>query len=159
MSRALRRRAAVDGASFAVEPGSITRLIGPNGAGKSTLFNCVSGFLRPQAGQRAASTGKRIDRPPGAPDRAGRARPHLPDAAGADGGMTVLENVVLAAPRQPGRAARAARSRRARASRSARRARARSSCSSSSASTVTPDALRRHALGRASASCSTSCAR
>ena len=41
---------AVHGASFNVEAGSITGLIGPNGAGKTTCFNCVSGFLRADAG-------------------------------------------------------------------------------------------------------------
>lgn len=33
---------ALDGVSFAVQPGQICGLIGPNGAGKSTLFNCLS---------------------------------------------------------------------------------------------------------------------
>ncbi|MCZ6708099.1 MAG: ATP-binding cassette domain-containing protein, partial [Chloroflexi bacterium] len=42
---------AVHGASFNVEAGSITGLIGPNGAGKTTCFNCVSGFLRADAGR------------------------------------------------------------------------------------------------------------
>ncbi|MDR5672442.1 ABC transporter ATP-binding protein [Halalkaliarchaeum sp. AArc-GB] len=41
---------AVDGASFAVERGSITGLIGPNGAGKSTTFNCITGVHRPDGG-------------------------------------------------------------------------------------------------------------
>jgi branched-chain amino acid transport system ATP-binding protein len=41
---------AADGATVAVERGTITGLIGPNGAGKSTLFNLVSGFYRPDAG-------------------------------------------------------------------------------------------------------------
>jgi branched-chain amino acid transport system ATP-binding protein len=42
---------ALDGVSFAVEPGQVCGLIGPNGAGKTTLFNCVSRLTRPQAGQ------------------------------------------------------------------------------------------------------------
>ncbi len=42
--------AAVDGVSFAVEPGEMLALIGPNGAGKTTCFNMVGGQLRPDAG-------------------------------------------------------------------------------------------------------------
>ena len=41
---------AVDGASFSVEEGTLTGLIGPNGAGKSTTFNCITGVLKPTAG-------------------------------------------------------------------------------------------------------------
>jgi branched-chain amino acid transport system ATP-binding protein len=41
---------AVDGATFAVERGSLTGLIGPNGAGKSTTFNCIAGVHEPTAG-------------------------------------------------------------------------------------------------------------
>ncbi|MGH2929304.1 MAG: ATP-binding cassette domain-containing protein, partial [Solirubrobacteraceae bacterium] len=43
--------AAVDGASFTVERGSITGLIGPNGAGKSTALAAIGGFVTPTAGQ------------------------------------------------------------------------------------------------------------
>ncbi len=42
---------AVDGVSFAVEPGKIKALIGPNGAGKTTLFNLITGLLRPESGR------------------------------------------------------------------------------------------------------------
>jgi branched-chain amino acid transport system ATP-binding protein len=42
---------AVDGVSLTVQSGHVHSLIGPNGAGKTTVFNCISGFLRPAAGQ------------------------------------------------------------------------------------------------------------
>ena len=41
---------AVDGATFAVERGSLTGLIGPNGAGKSTAYNCITGIHHPTSG-------------------------------------------------------------------------------------------------------------
>jgi branched-chain amino acid transport system ATP-binding protein len=41
---------ALDGASFAIQPGQICGLIGPNGAGKTTLFNVVSRLYEPTRG-------------------------------------------------------------------------------------------------------------
>lgn len=41
---------ALQDCSFTVERGRITCLVGPNGAGKTTIFNCITGFLRPDAG-------------------------------------------------------------------------------------------------------------
>jgi len=41
---------ALQGISFAIEPGQIFGLIGPNGAGKTTLFNCLTGVYRPTSG-------------------------------------------------------------------------------------------------------------
>ena len=38
-------RRALDGVSFALEPGSFTALLGPNGAGKSTLFSLLTGLF------------------------------------------------------------------------------------------------------------------
>jgi neutral amino acid transport system ATP-binding protein len=91
---------AVDGATFAVEAGSITGLIGPNGAGKSTVFNCVSGFLRAQSG-RVLLDGTPIDRlAPHRIARAGLIRTFQTPRALTR--MTVLENVLLATPRHPG---------------------------------------------------------
>ena len=43
--------AAVDGVSFAAEPGKVLSIIGPNGAGKTTLFNVVSGLYRARSGR------------------------------------------------------------------------------------------------------------
>jgi len=42
---------AVDGISFAVEPGEIFGFLGPNGAGKTTTIKMLTGQLRPTSGQ------------------------------------------------------------------------------------------------------------
>jgi len=42
---------AVDGVSFAVEPGQVFTIIGPNGAGKTTIFNLVSRIYDPTQGR------------------------------------------------------------------------------------------------------------
>jgi len=47
---------AVNDCSFQIEKGKITALIGPNGSGKSTIFNCVSGIIKPDAGEIFFST-------------------------------------------------------------------------------------------------------
>jgi len=44
---------AVDGLSFAVEPGETFALIGPNGAGKTTTLKVLLGLARPDAGRVA----------------------------------------------------------------------------------------------------------
>ena len=41
---------ALDGVSFAVEPGELVGYIGPNGAGKSTTVKILSGILVPDSG-------------------------------------------------------------------------------------------------------------
>src|SRR5881392_2167992 len=41
---------AVDGISFALEPGSITGLLGGNGAGKTTTIAMIMGLVTPTAG-------------------------------------------------------------------------------------------------------------
>ncbi|HET9773175.1 MAG TPA: ATP-binding cassette domain-containing protein, partial [Acidimicrobiia bacterium] len=52
---------AVDGMSLTVGPGEVVALIGPNGAGKTTLFDCISGFVTPDAG-RISLGAVRLDR-------------------------------------------------------------------------------------------------
>ena len=103
-AREIRKRyggvVAVDAATLSVEPRSITALIGPNGAGKTTLFNVVSGFARPDSGSVLLG-GERIDgRTPHAVARRGLARTFQTPKALTR--MSVLENMLLAAPRHPG---------------------------------------------------------
>jgi len=54
---------AVDGVSFAVEPGQVFTIIGPNGAGKTTIFNLVSRIYDSSAG-RMVFAGEDITRVP-----------------------------------------------------------------------------------------------
>jgi len=42
---------AVDAVDLTLEAGELVSLIGPNGSGKTTLFNCVTGYLTPDAGR------------------------------------------------------------------------------------------------------------
>jgi neutral amino acid transport system ATP-binding protein len=92
--------AALDGATLDVGPNSITALIGPNGAGKTTLFNVISGFHRPERGE-IRYRGERIDG--SAPHTiAGRGLVRTFQITKVLRRMTVLENVMLAAPDQPG---------------------------------------------------------
>ena len=91
---------AVSGASFNVAPRSITALIGPNGAGKTTLFHVVSGFYPPEAG-RILFRGRRIDgRRPHQIARQGLVRTFQLTKALTH--MSVLDNMMLAGPAQPG---------------------------------------------------------
>ncbi|MGV2827619.1 ABC transporter ATP-binding protein [Myxosarcina sp. GI1(2024)] len=91
---------AVNNAKIAVTTGSITGLIGPNGAGKTTLFNLLSNFIKPDSGSIIFD-----DNP----------IHHLPSHEIAIKGvvrtfqvarvlsrLSVLENMLLATPRQTG---------------------------------------------------------
>ncbi len=91
---------AVDDVSLSVRRGTLTLLIGPNGSGKSTLLNVISGFYKPDRG-RVIFEGKDVTGlPPHELYRMGMARTfQVPQPFYK---LTVLENVLLAAPRHPG---------------------------------------------------------
>ena len=92
--------AACDRTTMDVKEGSITALIGPNGAGKTTLFHIVSGFYKPEHGS-VEFLGQSIERKtPHAIAKGGLVRTFQITKALTR--MTVLENMMLAAPRQPG---------------------------------------------------------
>jgi neutral amino acid transport system ATP-binding protein len=100
VSKAFGGVAAVDELSLGVEQGSITALIGPNGAGKSTVFNIASGFMAPDRGT-ISFAGRTIARQSAdAVARAGLVR--VFQTARVLTRMTLLENMMLAAPAQPG---------------------------------------------------------
>jgi neutral amino acid transport system ATP-binding protein len=91
---------AVDGASFTVAAGSITALIGPNGAGKTTLFNLITGFQRVDRGSARLAGEEVIRLPAYAIARRGMVRTFQITRALA--AMPVIDNMMLAAPDQPG---------------------------------------------------------
>ncbi len=93
---------AVDGATFGVERGTLTGLIGPNGAGKSTTFNLVTGVHRPDAGQVTFAGEDITGMDPHRIARKGLVRTF--QIARELGGMTVMENMMLAPQRQSGEA-------------------------------------------------------
>jgi ABC-type branched-subunit amino acid transport system ATPase component len=91
---------AVAGMDLLLPYGRITGLIGPNGAGKTTLLNLVSGVERPSAG-RTALSGRDVTGFPA----------HRLAALGLVrtfqicrdlGRLTVIENLLVARPRQTG---------------------------------------------------------
>ena len=91
---------AVDGASFEVPASSITALIGPNGAGKTTLFNVVTGFYRATAARSASTATTSSGDPPYEIAQRGMVRTFQITKALA--AMPVIDNMMLAAPDQPG---------------------------------------------------------
>jgi len=91
---------ALNGVDLNVEPGRITGLIGPNGAGKTTLFNCIAGIV-PADGGSIRFAGTDITRlRPDQVTKAGLVKTF--QIARGFPRLTVLENLLLYAPDQPG---------------------------------------------------------
>jgi branched-chain amino acid transport system ATP-binding protein len=91
---------AVDRVSLSVARGEIAGLIGPNGAGKTTMFNLLAGSLKPNSGEirlegRAIAAAPAHQRLALGLGRTFQIPRPFPD-------MTVLENLLLAAPDQTG---------------------------------------------------------
>ena len=91
---------AVDGATFDVAERSITALIGPNGAGKTTLFNVITGFYRRDRGSTRLAGEEVLHLPAFQIARRGMVRTFQITKALA--AMPVIDNMMLAAPEQPG---------------------------------------------------------
>ena len=91
---------AVDGATFTAGRGRITGLIGPNGAGKSTLMGIIAGAIRPSAGAITFDGVEITGEPPHRIARRGLVRTFQMSAEFAK--LTVLENLLVAVPRQKG---------------------------------------------------------
>jgi branched-chain amino acid transport system permease protein len=92
---------AVDGASFSLRGGQITALIGPNGAGKSTVLGLIAGTDAPDSGTILYRGTEIAGRPPHQIAHRGVIRTF--QLSSEFGKMTVLENLLVAAPGQKGR--------------------------------------------------------
>ncbi|MGH7697420.1 MAG: ATP-binding cassette domain-containing protein, partial [Candidatus Dormibacteria bacterium] len=89
---------AVDQVAFDLAAASITGLIGPNGAGKSTVLAVVSGFTPATAGRVSLGGEDLSSAPMHVRARRGLARTF--QIARVFGGLTALENLVVAVPGQ-----------------------------------------------------------
>lgn len=91
---------ALSDVSFNVQAGEIFGLIGPNGAGKTTLFNLLSGVTPPSRGTICWRGRPCHGLSPDQLNRLGIARTF--QNLRLFGGLTVLENVLVALHHQPG---------------------------------------------------------
>lgn len=91
---------AVDVDHLEFQRGAITALIGPNGAGKTTLFNQLTGFDRPDKGNWRLDGRDLSGRSPARIARLGMVRTF--QLTKSLSRMSVIENMLLAAPGQRG---------------------------------------------------------
>ncbi len=91
---------AVRDCSFSIEEGTITGLIGPNGAGKTTTFNMIAGEERPSSGRIVFQGSEITGLPTYKMFHRGIVRTfQIPHEFAK---MTVLENLMVVPPDQPG---------------------------------------------------------
>jgi ABC-type branched-subunit amino acid transport system ATPase component len=92
--------AAVTGATFDVPKGMITALIGPNGAGKTTVVNILSGMMKSDSGSMQVGTVDVTNWESHKIARLGLMRTF--QLSRELGGLTVLENLLVAPKHQAG---------------------------------------------------------
>ena len=100
LMRAFQGVHAVNGATFAVPVGQITALIGPNGAGKTTVVNIISGSLTSDSGDVFIGEIKVTNWPSHRIAHLGMMRTF--QLSRELGGLTVLENLLVAPLNQSG---------------------------------------------------------
>jgi branched-chain amino acid transport system permease protein len=91
---------AADDLSLQLRGGQITGLIGPNGAGKTTVFNLLTRVIPPDAGTVTLADQTVTDWTPNRIATSGMSRSY--QDVRVFGRMSVLENVMIAIPHQPG---------------------------------------------------------
>ncbi|MHB8826746.1 MAG: ABC transporter ATP-binding protein [Acidimicrobiales bacterium] len=91
---------AVNGATFEVPRGQITALIGPNGAGKTTVVNILSGLMKSDSGTMHLESTETTNWESEKIARLGLMRTF--QLSRELGGLTVLENLLVAPHDQPG---------------------------------------------------------
>ncbi len=91
---------ALKGVDLVIGRESITGIIGPNGAGKSTLFNVLSGLYPPDAGTVLFDGQNITSWPPERVTSVGMVRSF--QIARGFPNLTVMENLMVYGPRQPG---------------------------------------------------------
>jgi branched-chain amino acid transport system permease protein len=91
---------AADELNLELRTGQITGLIGPNGAGKTTVFNLLTRVIPPDAGVVTLSDQVVTDWTPNRIATSGMSRSY--QDVRIFGRMSVLENVLIAIPHQPG---------------------------------------------------------
>jgi branched-chain amino acid transport system ATP-binding protein len=90
---------ALSNLSLSVAQGSVLAVLGPNGAGKSTIARVASGLVPPVSGEIWFNGRVITGRRPDAIRKAGLV--HLPEGRGVFTGLTVTENLRLAAATLP----------------------------------------------------------